>query len=154
MKKGGFTLTELLVIIAVLTVFMLILLPVLKRAKHNRLRAACKNNLRQISVAMYMYMAGSDDQIPCAAGSNARWTGRIADWRGKTRAEAYGLDANTPEVSISASLYLLVKYESFSGKTSRELYTNLHYRHVCTLYLLPALAILTRPMNYICTPQD
>lgn len=122
MKKRGFTLIELLVTIGVLTLLMLILLPILKRAKHSRLRAACKNNFRQIGVAMLMYSAGFDDEIPRAAGSNARWTGRIADWRGKTRGEAYGPDANTPAVSISASLYLLVKYGSFIGKASRERY--------------------------------
>jgi len=125
MKKRGFTLTELLVTIAVITLLMLILLPVLKRARDNRLRAACANNFRQIGIAMLMYSGGADDEMPRAAGPNARWTGRIADWRAKTRAEAYALDANTPEVSISASFYLLVKYESFSRKISRDLYTKL-----------------------------
>jgi len=125
MKKRGFTLTELLVTIAVITLLMLILLPVLKRARDNRLRAACANNLREIGIAMLMYGVDADDETPRAAGPNARWTGRTADWRAKTRAKAYALDANIPEVSISASFYLLVKYESFSRKISRDLYTKL-----------------------------
>ncbi|MBL7153063.1 MAG: prepilin-type N-terminal cleavage/methylation domain-containing protein [Phycisphaerae bacterium] len=122
MKKRGFTLAELLVTIAVITLLMLILLPVLKRARDNRIRAACANNLRQIGFAMLIYCSDYNDDLPCAAGPNARWTGRVADWRAKTRAEAYALDANTPGVSISASFYLLVKYESFCQKISDDPY--------------------------------
>jgi len=110
MKKRGFALAELLVTIAVITLLMLILLPVLQRVKHNRLRAACANNLSQIVRAMLTYDGGYDDEFPRAGGPDSRWTGRTPNWQAPLRADAFGLEYGPGEATISASLYLLVKY--------------------------------------------
>jgi prepilin-type N-terminal cleavage/methylation domain-containing protein len=115
MKKRGFTLTELLVTIAVITLLILILLPALAKMRDQRRRTSCANNLRQIGIAMLVYSGDyGDESIPRAGSLNSRWTGRIPNWQGKTRAEAYGLDANAPEISVSATFYLLVKYSTLT----------------------------------------
>lgn len=116
MNKRGFTLIELLVTIAVITLLMLILLPILKWAKHQRLRATCKNNFRQIGVAMYIYGSDYDDEMPRAAGPDSEW-GSIPNWQAKTAAEAFGLNDGSGRATISASLYLLVKYSKFPTET-------------------------------------
>ena len=57
---AGFTLVELLVVIAVIGVLVALLLPVLGRAKEQANRVACMNNLRQLAKGMQMY--GGDNQ--------------------------------------------------------------------------------------------
>jgi prepilin-type N-terminal cleavage/methylation domain-containing protein len=53
----GFTLVELLVVIAVIAILAALLLPALGRAKAQADSTVCKNNLRQMSFAMNMYLA-------------------------------------------------------------------------------------------------
>ena len=55
--KRAFTLTELLVVIAVISILAALLLPALTRSKIAAERAFCGNNLRQISLATQLYLA-------------------------------------------------------------------------------------------------
>ena len=50
-RIGGFTLVELLVVIAIIAVLIGLLLPAVQSARESARRAACVNNLKQISLA-------------------------------------------------------------------------------------------------------
>ena len=52
----AFTLTELLVVMAIIAILVALLLPVLSRAKHQARNTACKNLLHQIGVELQMYV--------------------------------------------------------------------------------------------------
>jgi prepilin-type N-terminal cleavage/methylation domain-containing protein len=56
-KKNAFTLIELLVVIAIIAILAALGLPAMARAKDSGLNAACKNNLRQIGIALHLYVS-------------------------------------------------------------------------------------------------
>jgi len=87
LSTRGFTLIELLVVIAIIAILAGMLLPALAAAREKGRQTACKNNLRQLFLAMDMYCtdyneyylsAGRDSNISSYSGGNLeRWHG----WR-------------------------------------------------------------------------
>ncbi|MFK7777105.1 MAG: DUF1559 domain-containing protein, partial [Gimesia sp.] len=54
-RRSGFTLIELLVVIAIIAILIALLLPAVQQAREAARRSSCKNNLKQIGLAMHNY---------------------------------------------------------------------------------------------------
>lgn len=65
--RRGFTLIELMVVVAVIGVLVGILMPALGNARSQARRTACASNLRQIGAGLQIYMSGNHDRFPYAS---------------------------------------------------------------------------------------
>jgi prepilin-type N-terminal cleavage/methylation domain-containing protein/prepilin-type processing-associated H-X9-DG protein len=81
--RKGFTLIELLVVVAIISLLVSILLPSLNKAKSLAKRVVCASNLKQIGVAIRIYLVDSKGVYPAAVRDGAI-SGFPVVWAGRT----------------------------------------------------------------------
>ena len=106
-RQRGFTLIELLVVIAIIAILAAILFPVFSKAREKARQTACTSNLKQISLAVMIYVQENDEVFPAATGwtTNIGMSGSkvlICTTQGKNDAggNSYGYSSQLDAVSL------------------------------------------------------
>jgi len=101
-KKIGFTLLELLIVVAIIAILISLLLPALGKARELAKGSACLSNLKQIGLAQAMYSGEHGDYIVASIRANKAdsvtdlansWFGVLSGTSddGKTCSRSYGV---------------------------------------------------------------
>lgn len=70
-EREGFTLIEILVVIAIVAILAAILFPVFARARENARRSSCASNLKQLALSVLQYAMDNDGRlVPYSLGSD------------------------------------------------------------------------------------
>lgn len=87
-QRFGFTLIELLVVIAIIAVLIALLLPAVQQAREAARRSQCKNNLKQLGLALHNYHDNFQKFCDLRGGPNDG-AGRTGDQCGLVRLLPY-----------------------------------------------------------------
>jgi prepilin-type N-terminal cleavage/methylation domain-containing protein/prepilin-type processing-associated H-X9-DG protein len=69
-RQRGFTLIELLVVIAIIAILMAVLIPSLSKAREKVKDTSCKSNLRNVGLALAMYLDANERKLPNTGAAN------------------------------------------------------------------------------------
>jgi prepilin-type N-terminal cleavage/methylation domain-containing protein/prepilin-type processing-associated H-X9-DG protein len=84
--KRAFTLVELLVVIAIIAILAALLVPALTTSKAAAEGVACNNNIKQLSLAWFLYASDNGDLLvnnygkPQTVSTRNTWANNVEDW--------------------------------------------------------------------------
>src|ERR1700722_15653705 len=105
--RRGFTLVEILVVIAIIGVLLAFLLPALEKAREQANSVRCANNLSQIGMALLMYGQDNHGQFPRTTYATAPSTTMVFD-TGAAAPDPFG--AGGPQANdATADAFLLIR---------------------------------------------
>ncbi len=100
-KKICFSLVELTIILAILSVLCSLLMPSLNKVMDNQYTILCANNLKGINLALEGFLNDNDDQYPMPDDEMVTWDDHLGTYDGRNKApklnqhpETYGFDVN------------------------------------------------------------
>ena len=148
--KGGFTLIELLVVIAIIALLLAILMPAMRKIKEIARETACKSNLKNVGLAVAMYLDDyerklpntqsangflwyqSDGRTPRKAGSSGSYWGvfyidylketKIFGCPSLIRVERLIYDVDDPSQTIQHAAFGLNHHERARGRNTNDIY--------------------------------
>lgn len=83
-RVKGFTLVELLTVIAIISILTAILIPAVGKAKAKVVSVQCRNHLKQLQICWQLYVTDQDDRVPPNRSEqvNGIWRSSRDSWIG------------------------------------------------------------------------
>lgn len=118
---GGFTLVELLLVIAAVTILISLLLPAVSSVRENARSTQCKNNLRELGVAIHRAQQNGKKPVKAHdASNNQYWTDAIRPFIDTTDNDVYFCpsDVDKPDNPESLDLDQIAYLASYGANNS------------------------------------
>jgi prepilin-type N-terminal cleavage/methylation domain-containing protein/prepilin-type processing-associated H-X9-DG protein len=128
-RRHGFTLVELLIVIAIITILAAMLLPAISRSKARAQAIMCMNNSKHLALAWTMYSTDNNDRLAYNQGGDPttrtfappqspNWVNNIMDWElstDDTNVNFVGISILAPYAGFSAGIYHCPSDHALSG---------------------------------------
>lgn len=114
--RRGFTLIEVLIVVAIISLLAAVLLPVFAQARERARQTSCVSNARQLSLGILMYAQDYDETLPPvayedAAGDDEQWMELIEPYLKSEQIFLCPSDAKSQRISYGLSELAFVDLE-------------------------------------------
>lgn len=103
-KRRGFTLIELLVVIAIIAVLISLLLPAVQSARESARKTQCKNNLKQLGLALHNYAETYSGVLLCYRIDDAKFIANASAWPSVGQARFWFGNVNYDQPDLTKQL--------------------------------------------------
>jgi len=107
--RTAFSLVELLVVIAVISLLTSVLLPSLQRAKELSRQTVCLHNQKAIGLAAIGYVSEHGSYPPAWQGSNCRWMDLLKPFASK-RSKVYSCPSDLEQIPLTWDPEIILSY--------------------------------------------
>ena len=109
MRRRGFSLIELLVLLAILAILISIFIPVLLRSRERERRVRCVDNLRAVQQALSSYATANGKNLPRVVYEPSRSATGYVAYTGADSPDPFARGSQVRPNDVTASLWLLVR---------------------------------------------